>query len=200
MPNNDCSPAVSQEPVGLELIPRAEAAIARSIRTLRTVEFAQDPLFDAADSFALSLRSSAIKREGGILEAAFMDAIEQTKGLRLLTPSRRLKRVPDVLFEWCGQLVALELKRGVQHDSTKLRAFRADLREIPELMRTALPLFPLAAVHFHIVFITGSPPLREGLTPAQLRPLYGLDVRRHVQTARQYFSAAIKSVLRERTP
>jgi hypothetical protein len=187
-------------PVGLSGIPRADAAIARTIETLRSTQFEQDPLFDAMDSFRLSLCNSAIKREGIIIEAAIKDAVEQTDHLRLLSVDRRAGRIPDVQFEVkaTGWIVALEIKRGSQHDSTKLRQFRADLTQIPLLLRTALPLFPAENVRFHIVFVSGEPRLPEGLRPEDLGRLYGLHIRSHVLTARQRYSAAIKAVLRER--
>jgi hypothetical protein len=187
-------------PVGLTGIPRADAQIARTIETLRVAQFEQDPLYTAAESFEWSLRSSAVKREGAIIEAAIQDAIEQTPHLRLLPISHRLKRVPDVQFELVdmGWIVALEIKRGSQHDSTNLRQFRADLAAIPPLLRTALPLFPVEYVHFHIVFVSGKPPIPEGLTLDDLGRIYGLHARSHVLTARQRYSAAIDTVLRER--
>jgi hypothetical protein len=187
-------------PVGMSGIPRADAQIQRTIETLRVAQFEQDPLFDAADSFRLSLCNSAVKREGSILEAAIMDAIEQLPHLRLVPVNRRLPRLPDVEFEIraSGWIVALEIKRGSMHDSTKLRQFRADLRDIPPLLRTALPLFPAECVHFHIVFVSGQPRLPEGLTLDDLGRLYGLHCRSHILTARQRYSTAIKTVLRER--
>jgi hypothetical protein len=187
-------------PVGLTGIPRADEQIHRTIETLRIAQFEQDPLFDAGDSFRLSLCNSAVKREGVILEAAIKDAIEQTKHLHLLRIDRRLPRVPDVQFEVVptGWIIALEIKRGSMHDSTKLRQFRADLAQIPALLRTALPLFPVENVHFHIVFVGGNPPMPEGLRLEDLGPLYDLHARSHIMTARQRYSAAIKSVLRER--
>jgi len=187
-------------PVGLSGIPRADEQIRRTIETLRAAQFEQEPLFDAADSFRNSLMNSAVKREGAVIEAAIKDAIEQTDHLRLVTVNRRLARVPDVQFEILstGWLVALEIKRSSQHDSTKLRQFRSDIINIPPLLRTALPLFPAENVHFHIVFIRGEPPLREGLRPEDLGRLYGLHVNSHILTARQRYSAALKIVLRER--
>lgn len=187
-------------PVGLSGIPRADEQIQRTIETLRVAQFEQDPLFDVGDSFRLSLCNSAIKREGGIIEAAIKDAIEQTKHLKLLRIDRRLPRVPDVQFQIVdtGWLIALEIKRGVLHDSTKLRQFRADLSQIPPLLRSALPLFPAEHVHYHIVFISGDPPLPEGLRLEDLGRLYDLHVRSHIMTARQRYSAAIKTVIRER--
>jgi hypothetical protein len=187
-------------PVGLTGIPRADAQIQRTIETLRVAQFEQDPLFDAADSFRLSLSSSAVKREGTILEAAIMDAIEQTTHLRLVPVNRKLERVPDVQFELldAGWMVALEIKRGAQHDAEAVRRFRADLAEIPTMLRTSLPLFPTENVHFHIVFVAGRPRFREGLTLDDLGQLYGLHVRSHILTARQRYSLAIKTIMRER--
>lgn len=181
-------------------VPRADAQIKRTIETLRSVQFEQDPLFDVGDSFKNSLQNSAVKREGAILEAAIMDAVEQTPHLRLLGIDRRLGRVPDVQFELLlnGWMVALEIKRGSLHDSTKLRQFRSDLIEIPPMLRSALPLFPAENVHFHIVFLSGMPPIHEGLTLDDLERLYELHARPHVMTARQRYSTAIKAVLRER--
>jgi hypothetical protein len=186
--------------VGLTGIPRADAEIQRTIETLRVAQFDQDPLFDAGASFRLSLQNSAVKREGVIIEAAIKDAIEQTHHLRLLKVDRHLKRVPDIQFEVIssGWVIALEIKRGSLHDSTKLRQFRADLAQIPPLLRQALPLFPVEHVHFHIVFMSGDPPLAEGLRLDDLGPLYGLHPRSHVLTARQRYSSAILSVLRDR--
>jgi hypothetical protein len=108
--------------------------------------------------------------------------------------------VPDIQFELIesGWLIALEIKRSSQHDSTKLRQFRADIEAIPPIVKTALPLFPAENVRFHIIFMTGNPPLREGLRPDDLAQLYGLHVRSHLLTARQRYSIAIKHVLRER--
>jgi hypothetical protein len=188
------------QPVGLTGIPRADDQIRRTIETLRVTQFEQDPLFDAADSFRLSLLNSAVKREGAVIEAAIKDAIEQTEHLRLIAVDRRLPRVPDVQFEIRaeGWLIALEIKRSAQHDSTKVRQFRSDIKAIPPIIQTALPLFPAENVHFHIVFISGDPPLREGLRPEDLGRLYGLHIRSHILTARQRYSAAIKTVLRER--
>jgi hypothetical protein len=187
-------------PVGISGIPRADKEIWRTIETLRQAQFEQDPLFDAGDSFRISLCNSAVKREGAILEAAIKDAIEQTSHLSLLGSDVQLPRQIDVQFEIRnnGWLVALEVKRGSMHDSTKLRQFRTDLEDIPPLLKTALPLFPTKNVIFHILFISGEPPLKEGLTLKDLERLYGLYANSHVLTARQRYSAAIKTVLRER--
>lgn len=181
-------------------VPRAEQQITRTIETLICTQFEQDPLFDAADSFRNSMMNSAVKREGAIIEAAIQDAIDQTDALRLLPVDRRLPRIVDVLFELrdSGWLVALEIKRSSQQDSKAVRQFRSDITAIPALLKTALPLFPIENVHFHVVFISGTPPFREGITPDDLSRLYGLHVRSHILTARQRYSAAIKQVLRER--
>jgi hypothetical protein len=189
-------------PVGISGIPRADEEISRTIETLRRAQFDQDPLFDAGDSFRISLCNSAVKREGAILEAAIKDAIEQTPHLRLLGIDARLPRQIDVQFEMreTGWIIALEVKRGSMHDSTKLRQFRADLRTIPLLLKTALPLFPAENIIFHILFISGDPPLKEGLTLKDLVRLYGLHASAHVLTARQRYSASIKAVLHERIP
>ena len=188
------------QPVGISGIPRADQEICRTIETLRRAQFEQDPLFDAGDSFRISLCNSAVKREGAILEAAIKDAIEQAPHLRLLGSEPRLPRQIDVQFELRdnGWLIALEVKRGSMHDSTKLRQFHADLEGIPPLLRTALPLFPAENIMFHILFISGHPPLKEGLTLKDLGRLYGLHASAYVLTARQRYSAAIKTVLRER--
>jgi hypothetical protein len=188
------------QPVGISGIPRADAEICRTIETLRRVQFHQDPLFDAGDSFRISLRNSAVKREGAILEAAIKDAVEQAPHLRLMGGDKRLPRQIDVQFEVrdTGWLIAFEVKRGSLHDSKSLRQFRADLKNIPPLLRTALPLFPAENIIFNIVFISGKPPLKEGLTLKDIERLYGLHATQHVMTARQRYSAAIKTVLRER--
>ena len=186
--------------VSITDIPRADEQIRRTIESLRTSQFEQDALWDAADSFRKSIMSSAEKREGLIIEAAIQDAIDQTPHLRLLPVDRRLARRVDVQFEVrdTGWLIALEIKRGSQHDSTKVRQFRSDLIAIPTILKTALPLFPAENVHYHIVFVSGKPPLREGLTPEDLGQLYGLHARAHILTARQRYSAEVKGVLRER--
>lgn len=187
-------------PVGLSGIPRADAEIKRTIETLRSAQFDQDPLFDVGDSFRLSLSNSAIKREGAIIEAAIKDAVEQTAHLRLFEERAGLDRRVDVQFELLnrGWFIALEIKRGALHDSTKIRQFRADLLNIPPMLRTALPLFPAENILFHIVFVSGEPAIKEGLKLEDLERLYDLHARSHVLTARQRYSAAIKSVLRER--
>lgn len=187
-------------PVGMTGIPRADAEILRTIESLRVVQFEQDGLWSAGVSFAKSLRNSAEKREGAILEAAIKDAVEQTNHLRLLTANRKLKRIPDVQFEVrdTGWVVALEVKRGVQHDSRTLKSFRDDLIEIPPLLGNALPLFPAENIRFHIVFVFGKLRLKEGLTLDALSKLYGLHAHSHVLTARQRFSAAVEMVMRER--
>jgi hypothetical protein len=187
-------------PIGLTGIPRAEAEIKRTIETLRTVQFEQDPLFDAGRSFLISVCNSAVKRHGSIIEAAIKDAIEQTDHLTLLHNRRTAHRHLDVEFEIkdSGWHVALEIKRGSLHDSTKIRQFRQDLQNIPALLRNAVPLFPKENVHFHIVFVNGIAPIKEGLTLEDLGTLYGLHARSHVLTATQRYSAAIATVLRER--
>jgi len=181
-------------------IPRAEEQIKRTIDTLMSTQFEQDPLFDAADSFRNSIMNSAVKREGGVIEAAIQDAIEQTDILRLLPINRKLPRIVDIVFELRdnGWLVALEIKRSSQQDAKAVRQFRNDLTGIPAILQTSLPLFPIENVRFHVVFISGKPPFREGITPDDLSRLYGLHIRSHIQTARQRYSAAIKQVLRER--
>ena len=187
-------------PVGITDIPRADEQISRIIERLRSKQFEQDALWSVAASFRKSIMCSAEKTEGHIIEAAFEDAITQTPHLRLVPVDRRLPRRLDVQFEICdtGWLVALEIKRGSKHDSTKLRQFRSDLTAIPAMLKTALPLFPSENVHFHIVFVSGKPLLREGLTPEHLSQLYRLHVRSYLLTARQRYSAAIEQVLRER--
>lgn len=185
--------------VGSTGIPRADAEISRTITTLRTAQFEQDPLFDASDSFRLSLCNSAIKREGSIIEAAIKDAIEQSPHLRLFQEHCMQRRV-DVQFQLrdSGHHIALEIKRGSLHDSTKIRQFHSDLENITALLRSALPLFPAENVLFHIVFVSGRPPIKEGLDLDDLARLYNLHARSHVLTARQRYSAAIKTVLKER--
>lgn len=185
-------------PVGLTGIPRADAEIKRTIETLRIAQFEQDPLFDASDSFRLSLCNSAVKREGPIIEAAIKDAVDQTSHLRLFEEKLGHRRL-DVQFEtqenW---FVGLEIKRGALQDSKAIRQFRSDLEIIPNLIRTTLPLFPAENILFHIVFVSGSPPIKGGLILDDLGRLYGLHARSYVMTARQRYSAAIKAVLRER--
>jgi hypothetical protein len=185
-------------PVGLTGIPRADAEIKRTIETLRIAQFEQDPLFDSSDSFRLSLCNSAIKREGSIIEAAIKDAVDQAPHLRLFEERLGHRRL-DVQFEtkenW---FVGLEIKRGALQDSKAIRQFRSDATVIPNLLRTALPLFPAENIMFHIVFISGSPPIKNGLILDDLGRLYGLRAHSHVMTARQRYSTAIKLVLRER--
>jgi len=185
-------------PVGLTGIPRADAEIKRTIETLRIAQFEQDPLFDSSDSFRLSLCNSAIKREGSIIEAAIKDAVDQAPHLRLFEERLGHRRL-DVQFEtkenW---FVGLEIKRGALQDSKAIRQFRSDAEAIPALLRTALPLFPAENIMFHIVFISGNPPIKNGLILDDLGRLYGLHAHSHVMTARQRYSAAIKLVLRER--
>jgi hypothetical protein len=185
-------------PIGLTGIPRADAEIKRTIETLRIAQFEQDPLFDSSDSFRLSLCNSAIKREGSIIEAAIKDAVDQSPHLRLFEERLGHRRL-DVQFgtkeNW---FVGLEIKRGALQDSKAIRQFRSDAEVIPNLLRTALPLFPAENVMFHIVFISGNPPIKNGLILDDLGRLYGLHAQSHVMTARQRYSAAIKLVLRER--
>jgi hypothetical protein len=182
------------------LIPRAEERIAKTIARLRTVSFEQDPLMSVSESFMVSIWCSAMKRDGAVIEAAIMDAVEQTPSLRLVQVNRVEHRHVDVQFEVAANnhVVALEIKRGSLHDSTKIRQFRTDLIEMPEILRGALPLFPIEH-HFHIVFISGIPPIREGLTLSNLKKLYGLDATLHVDAARRRFSRAVRSVIEERT-
>jgi hypothetical protein len=185
-------------PIGLTGIPRADAEIKRTIETLRVAQFEQDPLFDSSDSFRLSLCNSAIKREGSIIEAAIKDAVDQSPHLRLFEERLGHRRL-DVQFEtkenW---FVGLEIKRGALQDSKAIRQFRSDAEVIPNLLRTALPLFPAENIMFHIVFISGNPPIKNGLILDDLGRLYRLHAHSHVMTARQRYSAAIKLVLKER--
>jgi hypothetical protein len=149
----------------------------------------------------VSIWSSAMKSDGAVIEAAMMDAIEQTPSLRLIAVNRVQHRNVDVQFEVLANnhVVALEIKRGSLHDSTKLRQFRADLVEMPEVLRGALPLFPIEHIHFHIVFIGGTPPIREGLVLSDLKKLYGLDAALHVDAARRKFAREVRTVIEERT-
>lgn len=183
------------------LIPRSEDRIARTIARLRTASFSQDPLMSLSESFMVSIWCSAMKRDGAVIEAAVMDAIEQTPTLRLMPVSRVGHRHVDVQFEMTANnhVVALEIKRGSLHDSTKIRQFRTDLVEMPEVLRAALPLFPIDNIHFHIVFISGTPPIPEGLTLSSLKKLHGLDATLHVDAARRRFSREVRSVIEERT-
>jgi hypothetical protein len=188
---------VSNQPL---LIPRAEEKIAKTIARLRTVSFEQDPLMSVSESFMVSIWCSAMKRDGAVIEAAIMDAIEQTPSLRLVQVNRVERRHVDVQFEVAANnhVVALEIKRGSLHDSTKIRQFRTDLVEMPKILQSALPLFSIEH-HFHIVFISGIPPIREGLTLSNLKKLYGLDATLHVDAARRRFSREVRSVIEERT-
>ena len=186
---------------GRLLIPRSEQRIARTIARLRTASFSQDPLMSVSDSFIVSIWGSAQKRDGAVIEAAIMDAIEQTPSLRLVPVNRVKHRHVDVQFEVAvnGHVVALEIKRGSLHNSTKIRQFRTDLVEMPGVLRAALPLFPIEHIHFHIVFISGTPPIREGLTLPSLKKLYGLDAALHVDAARRRFAREVRAVIEERT-
>jgi hypothetical protein len=182
-------------------IPRAEHVIDKTIAGLRTVSFQQDPLMDINESFMVSIWSSAVKRDGAVIEAAIMDAVEQTKGLQLLPVAATKNRRVDVLFEMLSRhsIVGLEIKRGVLHDSTKLRQFRLDLIEMPKILQAGAPAYPIDRVYFHLVFVSGVPPLREGLRLSDLKKLYGLDVTQHVDAARRHFSRQVRTVIEERT-
>ncbi len=59
---------------------------------------------------------------------------------------------------------------------------------MPQVLRAALPLFPVEHIHFHSVFVGGTPPIREGLTFPSLKTLYGLDATLHVDAARRRFA------------
>lgn len=183
------------------LIPRAEEEIARTIAEMRTVRFSQDSLMSMEESFLISIWDSAKKRDGRVIEAAVMDAIDQTPTLRLLPVVRVSKRKVDVQFEVLanGHVVVLEMKRGAHHDSTKIRGFRADLIKIPEIIQQSLPLCLAGQIHFHIVFVSGKPPIPEGLAVANLKKLYGLDASLHLDTACRRFSREVRSVIEERT-
>lgn len=177
------------------LIPRAEETIARTIARLRTVSFEQDPLMSMDESFAVSMWDSAKKRDGAVIESALMDAVDQTPGLRLLPVVRVGKRKVDVQFEMLanGHVVALELKRGPLQDSKAVRQFRNDLVEMPEILRQEMPSCPM--IHFHVVFASGVPPIREGLTIRNLKKLYGLDAEQHVDMARRLFGREVRTVI-----
>jgi hypothetical protein len=192
------SHSVSSQPL---LIPRAENRIAKTIARLRTASFSQDSLMSASESFMVSIWCSAMKRDGAVIEAAIMDAIEQTPSLQLIPVSRVKHRHVDVQFAQVanGHIVALEIKRGSLHDSTKIRQFRNDLIEMPEILKAALPLFQIKHLNFHIVFVSGTPPIREGLTLSSLKKIYGLDATLHVDAARRRFSREVRSVIEERT-
>lgn len=183
------------------LIPRSEERIAQTIARLRTASFSQDPLMSVSESFMVSIWCSAMKRDGAVIEAAIMDAIDQTPTLRLVPVNRVQHRHVDVQFEVSAtnHVVALEIKRGSLHDSTKIRQFRADLLGMPQVLRAALPLFPVEHIHFHIVFVGGTPPIREGLTLPSLKKLYGLDATLHVDAARRRFAREVRAVIEERT-
>ena len=66
-------------------------------------------------SFIVSIWGSAQKRDGAVIEAAIMDAIEQTPSLRLVPVNRVKHRHVDVQFEVAvnGHVVALEIKRAI---------------------------------------------------------------------------------------
>jgi hypothetical protein len=180
------------------LLPRAEETIARSIAKLRTVAFEQDALMSAEESFRVSIWDSAKKRDGAVIESAMMDAIEQTATLRLLPVQKIQRRRVDVQFEICASnhIVALEIKRGSLQDSKAIARFRDDLETMPDILRSMYGAN--RTVHFHIVFISGVPPIRAGLTVANLKKLYGLDVALHIDTARRIFGRAVRAVIEER--
>jgi hypothetical protein len=100
--------------------PRADAAIAATLQTLATVQFDQDPLLDAIDSFRFSLIFSAIKREGLILERALEDAIDAAPHLRLLhVPRRRSCRRLDVVFEHIPTTTAVGIELKEDHSTSR---------------------------------------------------------------------------------
>lgn len=181
--------------VGLEDIPRAKAEIRRTIKGLRDRQFKQDPLFDAGESFGWSVRSSVVKREGLIIQAAIMDAIAQTSHLRLMDKIQLPKRSVDVCFAQSRTFVALEIKRGSDHDSTKQRAFDRDLKELPALIKSVMPSYKIA---YHIVFIDGEPPIEEGLKPSSLKEIYQLDIVPYITSARQCYCPEFRMILQER--
>lgn len=180
------------------LLRRAEETIARSIAKLRTVAFEQDPLMSADESFRVSIWDSAKKRDGAVIESAIMDAIEQTATLRLLPVRKIQKRRVDVQFEICASnhIVALEIKRGSLQDSKAIARFHNDLDTMPDILRSMYGADRI--VQFHIVFISGVPPIREGLTVTNLKKLYGLDAALHIDTARRIFGRAVRTVIEER--
>jgi hypothetical protein len=181
-------------------IPRAEETIARTVASLRVAVFPQDPLMSMDESFLVSIWNSVVRRDGAVIESAIMDCVAQTPKLRLLPVICVGSRKVDVQFEVIAkrQIVALEIKRGSLHDSTKIRQFQKDLIEMPEILQRCLPVGS-AAICFHIVFVSGTPPIAEGLTVANLKKLYGLDAVLHIDRARRRFADAVRAVIKERT-
>jgi hypothetical protein len=180
------------------LLPRADEIIGQTIARLWTVKFETDPLMSMNESFMVSIWDSAKKRDGAVIEAAIMDAIEQTPSLRLLPVATIGKRRVDILFEVreTGHIVALEIKRGSLQDSKAIRQFRVDLLEMPDVIQRSLPLSSI--IRFHIVFISGTPPISEGLKVSDLKKLYKLDVDLHIDKARRKFSDQVRKVIQER--
>jgi hypothetical protein len=188
-------------PISATSLQRADELIARRIDALRLLQPKPEPLFTPSVGFMFGLCLSAQRHEGHILQAAVQDAITEHAHLRLLPiPRLGIRRIVDACFEVLdtGLIVGLEIKRGARHDAAAIRGFRQDLANMPLALRAALPLFPAADARYHIVFLSGEPPISEGLTPDALARLYGLAIHSFVMTARLRFSHAFDALLRER--
>ena len=161
---------------GRLLIPRSEQRIARTIARLRTASFSQDPLMSVSEvlhRFDLGLSPEARRSSdrGGDHGRYRADAVASAcPGQSRQAPPRRC--AVRGRSEWS--------RRGAGDQAWIVARFprrsgssRTDLVEMPGVLRAALPLFPIEHIHFHIVFISGTPPIREGLTLPSLKKLYG---------------------------
>ena len=180
-----------------ETISKINATLAR----LREAEFKCDPLFSPNDSFEMSLRTSAIKRHGAIIESAIVEVIDSE------SPNCKAFYVP--LGEYCREIdvfcvdhaakkiLAFDVKRGNSyHDSGKKRDMASTSKVILAEIRAKFQGYKVRFGYLHYYSDTDNHV--EPISIADVRRFTGVDVRKAVDAASREFSRGLDEIIRER--
>lgn len=179
---------------------QSDQVIRSTVASLRTASFKADPLFSMSQSFEMSLRTSAIKRHGAVIEAAILDALQTSSRAKCSKISvGTFSREVDVFCvdEANKKILAIDVKRGnSHHDSGKRREMKVAAKEMTDEICQMFTGYQVKFGFLHYYSDTESHV--EAVSIAELKAFTGVDVRPFVERATLFFSRSVDRVIMER--
>ena len=176
-------------------------AIAQTAERLSVAVFKKDPLYSASQSFEMSIRSSAIKRHGAIIESAILDALQTSQ---IVTVEKvafgTFSREIDVLCVNHDNktVLAIDVKRGNgYHDSGKRREMVATSEDMSGELRSFFSGYSTSYRYLHYYSDTDKSHTLS-ITLKDLKRFTGVDVTPYVDAATMLYSRKVDEIIMER--
>ena len=180
----------------LDLTEAIDVIRATSLK-LSEAKFKVDPLFSKSKSFEMSLRSSAGKRHGQIIEAAVRDALQTSdRILAYKIPKGDYSREVDVfcINKIDKQILAIDVKRGNgDHDSGKKKDMKQTTNDMTVEIKDNYPDYNVRHGFLHYYSDTKKGHV-DKITLRELQIFSGVDVTKFVDHATMLYSREVDKI------